>query len=81
MLISTASLGRKEETASEGIAMATYVLDSASSQIAHPLLMSILQALEDRAAGGGAFPDYGKVVAAPTRAAAPWASSGPPWPR
>lgn len=65
VLISTASLGRKEETASEGIAMATYVLNSASSQIAHPLLMSILQALEDRAAGGGAFPDYGKVVAAP----------------
>ena len=64
VLISTASLGRKEETASEGIAMATFVLDSASSQVAHPLLMSILQALEDRAAGGGAFPDYGKISGA-----------------
>ncbi len=65
VLISTASLGRKEETASEGIAMATYVLDSAKDQIAYPLLTSILRELEDRAAGGGAFPDYGKVVAAP----------------
>jgi hypothetical protein len=65
VLISAASLGRKEETASEGIAMATYVLDSAPDQIAYPLLMSILQALEDRAAAGGAFPDYGKVVTAP----------------
>ncbi len=65
VLISTASLGRKEETASEGIAMASYVLDSARDQAAHPLLTSIIQALEDRAAGGGAFPDYGKVVAAP----------------
>ena len=65
VLISTASLGRKEETASEGFAMANYVLESASDHIAHPLLASIIQALEDRAAGGGAFPDYGKVVAAP----------------
>ena len=65
VLISTASLGRKEETASEGFAMANHVLESASEHIAHPLLMSIIQALEDRAAGGGAFPDYGKVVAAP----------------
>ena len=65
VLISTASLGRKEETASEGIAMATYVLDSAKGQIAYPLLTSILRELEDRAAGGGAFPDYGKVVTAP----------------
>jgi len=65
VLISTASLGRKEETASEGFAMANYVLESASDQIAHPLLRSIIQALEDRAAGGGAFPDYGKVVTAP----------------
>jgi hypothetical protein len=64
-LISTASLGRKEETASEGIAMASYVLESASDNIAHPLLASIISALEDRAAGGGAFPDYGKVVTAP----------------
>ena len=65
VLISTASLGRKEETASEGFAMANHVLESAQDQIAHPLLMSIIQALEDRAAGGGAFPDYGTVVRAP----------------
>lgn len=65
VLISTASLGRKEETASEGIAMANHVLESASEHIAYPLLASIIQALENRAADGGAFPDYGKVVAAP----------------
>ena len=65
VLISTVSIGRKEETASEGIAMATYVLESAPDQIAYPLLMSILRALEDRAEAGGAFPDYSKVVKEP----------------
>jgi hypothetical protein len=65
VLISTSSLGRKEETASEGIAMANHVLESASEHIAHPLLASIIQALDDRSAAGGAFPDYGKVVTAP----------------
>jgi hypothetical protein len=65
VLISTASVGRNEETASEGYAMAAYVLDSAQDHIAHPLLASIIQALMDRASDGGSFPDYGKVVAAP----------------
>jgi hypothetical protein len=65
VLISTASPGRSEETASEGYAMAAYVLDSERDHIAHPLLMSIIQALRDRSAGGGSFPDYVKVVAAP----------------
>lgn len=64
VLISMASLGRKEETASEGIAMAAYVLDSERDQVAHPLLMSMILALRERAAGGASFPDYGKVVAA-----------------
>jgi hypothetical protein len=63
--ISASSLGRKEETASEGFAMAAYVLDSAPRQVAHPLLMSIVQALTDHAAVGGAFPDYARVVTAP----------------
>jgi hypothetical protein len=65
VLISTASPGRKEETASEGFAMAAYVLESARDHIAQPLLMSITGALEDRAADGGSFPDYVKVVKAP----------------
>ena len=64
VLISTASPGRKEETASEGFAMAAYVLESANDHIAHPLIMSVLGALEDRAAAGGSFPDYLKVVKA-----------------
>jgi hypothetical protein len=45
--------------------MATYVLGAAPGQVAYPLLMSIAQALNDRAAQGGAFPDYVKVVTAP----------------
>ncbi len=65
VLISTASPGRKEETASEGFAMASHVLDSARDEISHPLIMSILAALSDRAASGGSFPDYVKVVTAP----------------
>lgn len=65
VLISTASLGRQEETASEGYAMAAYVLDSARDHIAHPLLASIIGALDDRVASGGSFPDYAKLVTAP----------------
>ena len=65
VLISTASPGRKEETASEGFAMAAYVLDSEREHIAQPLLMSIIGALKDRTADGGSFPDYAKVVAEP----------------
>ena len=65
VLVSVASPGRKEETASEGFAMAAHVLESAPDHVAHPLIGSIIGALRDRAAGGGAFPDYGKVVAAP----------------
>jgi hypothetical protein len=65
VLVSTSSTRRKEETASEGFAMADHVLQSARDHIAHPLLMSIIQALKDRAAAGGSFPDYGKVVTAP----------------
>jgi hypothetical protein len=65
VLVSTASPGRKEETASEGFAMAVYILDSAPEHIAHPLLASMIQALKDRAAAHGAFPDYNKLVEAP----------------
>lgn len=65
ILVSTASLGRREETASEGFAMASYVLDSARDHVAHPLLASIGQAITDRAAAGGAFPDYSAVVMTP----------------
>lgn len=65
VLISTASPGRKEETASEGFAMAAFVLDSAPDQIAHPLLASIIQGLRNRVTSGGSFPKYVEVVAAP----------------
>ena len=65
VLISTASPGRKEETVSEGFAMADFVLKSEPDHITQPLLMSIIQTLKDRASDRGSFPDYGKVVAAP----------------
>lgn len=65
VLVSTASPSRKEETASEGYAMAAFVLDSAPDQVAHPLLASMIQALKDRSATGGAFPNYVEIVAEP----------------
>ena len=65
VVVSASSLGRKEEIASEGFAMAAYVLESAPRLIAHPLLASIVQALSDHAADGGAFPDFAQVVTAP----------------
>jgi hypothetical protein len=65
VLVSTASPGRKEETASEGFAMGAFVLDGARDHIDHPLIMSIIWAIRDRAANGGSFPDYAGLVAAP----------------
>ena len=63
--ISVASLGRSEETASEAIETAAFILESRAAQVANPLVSSIIQALDQAAKTEGHFPDYHELVAAP----------------
>ena len=63
--ISTASLGRSAETASEGFAAASFVLGSKAAQVGNTLVSSVILALEERAREEKPFPDYVKVASAP----------------
>ena len=63
--ISVASLGRKEETASEAFSAAAFILDSRAAQVANPLVSSIILFLDQAARSEGRFPDYHQLVAAP----------------
>jgi hypothetical protein len=65
VVISTASPGRKEETASEGFSAAEVVLASRSAYLEYPLIGSVIEALSERERAGGRFPDYVKVASAP----------------
>ena len=63
--ISTASLGRSAETASEGFAAASFVLGSKAAQVGNTLVSSVILALEERTRTDKPFPDYVKVASAP----------------
>lgn len=65
VVVSVASPGRKEETASEGFAAAAFVLDSRARYVGNVLVSSIIIALEDRVRAELPFPDYLEVVRAP----------------
>jgi hypothetical protein len=69
VVVSAASPGRKEETASEGFEAAAYVLDSRDRLVGNVLVSSIIVALEQRVRAEQPFPDYLKAVAAPEAAA------------
>lgn len=58
LLISTASPGRKEETASEGFAAATFVLGSRPEYVDNTLVTSVIVELEERLHEEHPFPDY-----------------------
>ena len=62
VVISVASPGRREETASEA---AAFILDSRAAQVANPLVSSIILALDQAAKTEGHFPDHHEIVAAP----------------
>jgi hypothetical protein len=68
--VSAASLGRKEETGSEGFAAASLVLDSRDAYVANPLVSSIIVELEAEVSARRAFPEYVKVASAPNAAEA-----------
>lgn len=63
--VSAASLGRKEETASEGFAAASFVLASRADYVGNTLVSSVILALEQRLQAGERFPEYVEVAAAP----------------
>jgi hypothetical protein len=65
VVVSTASPGRTEETASEGFAAASLVLDSRATYVDNPLVSSVILALEERARAEQRFPDYVEVATAP----------------
>lgn len=63
--VAAASLGRKAETASEGFAAASYILESRASDLGNTLIGSVQFALKERAAAGDSFPDFVKLASAP----------------
>jgi hypothetical protein len=65
VVVSTASPGRAEETASEGFAAASLVLDSRAAFVDDPLVSSVILALEERVRAEQPFPDYVEVATAP----------------
>lgn len=63
--VSAASLGRSAETASEGFAAASYVLESRPEYLSNTLITSIQFAIDQRAKAGGSFPNFVKLASAP----------------
>ena len=56
--VSAASLGRPEETVSEGFAAADFILERRPEDVANPLVSSLILELEREVREGRAFPDY-----------------------
>lgn len=66
VLVSVASPGRKEETASEGFEAASFILDSRRAQVDNPLTSSLILLFDTEARDPNVrFPDYLELVAAP----------------
>jgi hypothetical protein len=63
--ISAASLGRKTETASEGFAAASYIMEVREPYLANPLIGSVQYAVERGAHTDQKFPDYVEMASAP----------------
>ncbi len=63
--ISAASLGRKEETVSEGYAAAAFVLKSQPAYVGNTLVTSLLVWLQGQLEAEHVFPDYVERAIAP----------------
>jgi hypothetical protein len=63
--VSAASVGRGEETVSEGFAAASFVLDSMDAYVGNTLVTSVVLELQREAKSEGHFPDYTVVAVAP----------------
>lgn len=62
--IAAASPGRKVETASEGFAAASYIMEVRQPYLAHPLIGSLQFEIDRRAAAGDSFPNFVKQATA-----------------
>ncbi len=67
--IAAASLGSRRETAAEGIAAATYIMESRGDFLDNTLVGSVVHELETRADAGVAFPDFQQQAVADGAAA------------
>ena len=65
IIVSAASPGRKEETASEGFAVAEFVLSSQAAYVANPLVSSTILEVKRRVDAEVPFPDYVALASAP----------------
>jgi hypothetical protein len=64
VVVSAASLGRKEETGSEGFAAASLVLESRNAYVSNALVSSVIIELEAEVKADRSFPDFAKVASA-----------------
>jgi hypothetical protein len=65
IVVSAASPGRAEETASEGFAVAKSILDSQAAYVANPLVSSTILDVKRRVDAEVPFPDYVALASAP----------------
>ena len=65
IIVSAASPGRKEETASEGFAVAEFVLSSQAAYVANALVSSTILEVKRRVDAEVPFPDYVALASAP----------------
>jgi hypothetical protein len=65
ILVSSASLGRGEETVSEGFAVAEHILGSLGDHLDDPLVTSTIVAVQERIRREEPFPDYVALASKP----------------
>jgi hypothetical protein len=65
VVVAAASPGRGEETASEGFAVAEFILESLKDHVANPLVTSSILALQERVERGERFPDFVELATRP----------------
>jgi hypothetical protein len=64
IVVSAASIGRGAETASEGIAVATLILDSRDAYVDNTLVSSVILAISERVKAEQPFPNYAELAVA-----------------
>ncbi len=63
--IAAASLGRKTETASEGFAAASFIMERSATTVSNPLITAVQFELDQRITRGDAFPNFEQAASAP----------------
>lgn len=68
--IAAASLGRKTETVSEGVAAASLIMERTTATVSNSLITAVQFELDQRIARGETFPKFEQVASAPGAAEA-----------